>query len=56
MIALTCMGVIRSIVLGLTTVLFAVNGRHWILQGQLAWVVLIPIYMGVIILFEVVAA
>lgn len=46
-IALTCTSAIRSVVPGVATALYAVGVRHQILWGHLAWVVLIPIAMGV---------
>ncbi|PMB70034.1 putative peptide/nitrate transporter [Beauveria bassiana] len=48
-IALTLASALRSFVPGLTTALYAVGVREQILRGHLAWVVLIPVSMLMLI-------
>jgi hypothetical protein len=48
-IALTLASALRSFVPGLTTALYAVGVRQQILRGHLAWVVLIPVSMLMLI-------
>jgi MFS family permease len=48
-VALTCTGAIRSIVPGVSTVVYAIGIRNQIIWGHLAWVLLIPIAMPLVI-------